>query len=194
MARGRFGGLILMWDTSLFVKIDLSCDDNFIIVQGKWNHMDDIFFLVNVYGPQKSTAKSLLWHRLHDFISNNHGRYIIYGDFNKVHIEAERCGSIFSHSDAQSFNSFIDRSDLIEIPMSGRLYTWMNKTGSKLCKLDRFLLSVNVISVCPDLKATVLDKLWSDHNPILLHVDKTDFGPIPFKLIILGFSVRALML
>ncbi|PWA68373.1 RNA-directed DNA polymerase, eukaryota [Artemisia annua] len=58
----------------------------------------------------------------------------------------------------------------------------MNKAGSKLSKLDRFLLSEDVITACPDLKATVLDRLWSDHNPILLHVDKTDFGPIPFKL------------
>ncbi|GJV79048.1 hypothetical protein Tco_1514918 [Tanacetum coccineum] len=27
-----------------------------------------------------------------------------------------------------------------------------------------------------------LDRLWSDHNPILLHVTKEDFGPSPFKL------------
>ncbi|GKC44782.1 RNA-directed DNA polymerase, eukaryota, reverse transcriptase zinc-binding domain protein [Tanacetum coccineum] len=26
---------------------------------------------------------------------------------------------------------------------------------------------------------TALDRLWSDHNPILLHIDKTDFGPTP---------------
>ncbi|PWA98066.1 RNA-directed DNA polymerase, eukaryota, Reverse transcriptase zinc-binding domain protein [Artemisia annua] len=182
MARGRSGGLITMWDTSLFIKSNLWCDDNFIVVQGKWTHLDDTFFMVNVYGPQDSTAKSLLWQRLHNFMSNNHGRYLICGDFNEVRTESERCGSIFSHSDAQAFNSFIDRSGLSEIPMGGRLYTWMNKAGSKLSKLDRFLLSEDIITACPDLKATVLDRLWSDHNPILLHVDKTDFGPIPFKL------------
>ncbi|GKC89324.1 hypothetical protein Tco_1149973, partial [Tanacetum coccineum] len=31
-------------------------------------------------------------------------------------------------------------------------------------------------------KLSKLDRLWSDHNPILLHIDKTDFGPTPFKL------------
>ncbi|GJT75676.1 hypothetical protein Tco_1042401 [Tanacetum coccineum] len=30
--------------------------------------------------------------------------------------------------------------------------------------------------------AIVLDRLWSDHNLILLHADKTDFGPNPFKV------------
>ncbi|GJW00333.1 RNA-directed DNA polymerase, eukaryota, reverse transcriptase zinc-binding domain protein [Tanacetum coccineum] len=149
--------------------------------KSKWSHLDDTFFMVNVYGPQDSTTKSLLWQRLHEFISINHGSYIICGDFNEVSLETERCGSIFSHFDAQAFNSFIDRSSLTEIPMGGRLYIWMNKAGSKLSKLDRFLLSDDVVTACPDLKAIILDRLWSDHNPILLHVDKTDFGPIPFK-------------
>ncbi|GKD77254.1 putative RNA-directed DNA polymerase, eukaryota, reverse transcriptase zinc-binding domain protein [Tanacetum coccineum] len=181
MSRGHSGGLISMWDTSLFVKSNLWCDDNFIIVQGKWYHSDVIFYMVNVYGPQDSSAKSSLWQRLHEFISNNQGSYVICGDFNEVCIESERCGSIFSHSEAQAFNSFIDNSGLSDIPMGGRLYTWMNKAGSKLSKLDRFLLSHDVTTICPDLKAIVLDRLWSDHNPILLHIDKTDFGPIPFK-------------
>ncbi|GKD13249.1 RNA-directed DNA polymerase, eukaryota, reverse transcriptase zinc-binding domain protein, partial [Tanacetum coccineum] len=84
-----------------------------------------------------------------------------------LRIESERCGSIFSHSEAHAFDSFIDSSGLSEIPMGGRLYTGMNKTGSKLSKLDRFLLSHDVTTACPDLKAIVLDILWSDHNPIL---------------------------
>ncbi|GKC14972.1 putative RNA-directed DNA polymerase, eukaryota, reverse transcriptase zinc-binding domain protein, partial [Tanacetum coccineum] len=68
---------------------------------------------------------------------------------------------------------------LIEIPIGGRLFTWMNKAGTKLSKLDRFLMSEDVLVTNPDLKAIVLDRLWSDHNPILLHADKTDFEPIP---------------
>ncbi|GKE34704.1 hypothetical protein Tco_1454026, partial [Tanacetum coccineum] len=28
---------------------------------------------------------------------------------------------------------------------------------------------------------TVLDWVWSDHNPVMLHVSKVDYGPIPFK-------------
>ncbi|GKF47580.1 RNA-directed DNA polymerase, eukaryota, reverse transcriptase zinc-binding domain protein [Tanacetum coccineum] len=66
--------------------------------------------------------------------------------------------------------------------MGGRLFTWMNKASTKLSKLDRFLMSENVLVTNPDLKAIVLDRLWSDHNPILLHADKTDFGPIPYRL------------
>ena len=32
------------------------------------------------------------------------------------------------------------------------------------------------------MRVTALDRLWSDHNPILLHCNKADFGPAPFKI------------
>ncbi|GJT49914.1 hypothetical protein Tco_0976071 [Tanacetum coccineum] len=58
----------------------------------------------------------------------------------------------------------------------------MNKAGTKLSKLDRFLISEDVTIWLPDVRITAIDRLWSDHNPILLHIDKTDFGLTPFKL------------
>ncbi|GJX85558.1 RNA-directed DNA polymerase, eukaryota, reverse transcriptase zinc-binding domain protein [Tanacetum coccineum] len=58
----------------------------------------------------------------------------------------------------------------------------MKKQCTKLSKLDRFLISEDVTIRLPDVRITALDRLWSDHNPILLHIDKTDFGPTPFKL------------
>nr|GEU58908.1 RNA-directed DNA polymerase, eukaryota [Tanacetum cinerariifolium] len=109
-------------------------------------------------------------------------KFIICGDLNKVRTDYECFGSTFSNFKAQIFNSFIDAAGLIEIPMGGRLFTWMNKPGTKLSKLDRLLMSEDVLVTNPDLKAISLDRLWSDHNPILLHADKSDFGPIPFKL------------
>ncbi|GJQ98498.1 putative RNA-directed DNA polymerase [Tanacetum coccineum] len=71
---------------------------------------------------------------------------------------------------------------LVDLPIGGRSFTWMNKAGTKLSKLDRFLISEDVTIRLPDVRITALDRLWSDHNPILLHIDKTDFGPTPFKL------------
>ncbi|GJT91196.1 hypothetical protein Tco_1080041, partial [Tanacetum coccineum] len=39
-----------------------------------------------------------------------------------------------------------------------------------------------VAEALPDVRVTVIDCLWSDHNPILLHVSKSDFGLAPFKI------------
>nr|GEY38073.1 RNA-directed DNA polymerase, eukaryota [Tanacetum cinerariifolium] len=71
---------------------------------------------------------------------------------------------------------------LIDLPLGGYLFTWMNKFGTKLSKLDRFLISEEVAEALPDVRVTSIDHLWSNHNPILLHVSKSDFGLIPFKL------------
>ncbi|GKE95332.1 RNA-directed DNA polymerase, eukaryota, reverse transcriptase zinc-binding domain protein, partial [Tanacetum coccineum] len=71
---------------------------------------------------------------------------------------------------------------LVDLPIGGRRFTWMNKAGTKLSKLDRFLISEDVIDLLLDIRIIALDRIWSDHNPILLHVNKIDFGPSPFKL------------
>ncbi|GKC92503.1 hypothetical protein Tco_1157945 [Tanacetum coccineum] len=57
----------------------------------------------------------------------------------------------------------------------------MNKAGTKLSKLDRFLVTEDVLDSTPDIRITALDRLCFDHTPILLHVSKSDFGPTPFK-------------
>ncbi|GJS89535.1 RNA-directed DNA polymerase, eukaryota, reverse transcriptase zinc-binding domain protein [Tanacetum coccineum] len=83
--------------------------------------------------------------------------------------DVERFRSSFSNSDAVIFNLFIQDVGLIDLPMGGRMYTWMNKTGSKLSKLDCFLISDGVLLAHSYMQVTVLDRVWSDHIPILLH-------------------------
>nr|GFB13493.1 RNA-directed DNA polymerase, eukaryota [Tanacetum cinerariifolium] len=75
-----------------------------------------------------------------------------------------------------------DKANLIDLPIGGHHFTWMNKAGKKLSKLDRFLISEGVMEDIPDIKVTAIERLWSDHSPILLHSKKADFGPSPFKL------------
>ncbi|GJS20917.1 RNA-directed DNA polymerase, eukaryota, reverse transcriptase zinc-binding domain protein [Tanacetum coccineum] len=108
-------------------------------------------------------------------------RVILFSDLNEVRSELERFGSTFSCGDAAIFNYFIHESILINLPMGGRHFTWLNKVRSKMSKLDSFLISDDVLHSNTDLKVVALDRLWSDHNPILLLCKKNDFGPIPFK-------------
>nr|GEU74338.1 transposon TX1 uncharacterized [Tanacetum cinerariifolium] len=64
---------------------------------------------------------------LRDFILSHHGKVILFGDLNEVRNDSERFGSIFSSGDAAIFNDFIQESGLIDLPMGGRSFTWMNK-------------------------------------------------------------------
>ncbi|GJZ51574.1 RNA-directed DNA polymerase, eukaryota, reverse transcriptase zinc-binding domain protein [Tanacetum coccineum] len=182
MARGRSGGLISMWDLNTFIKEAIWCDESYIIVKGKWKNLVGDYFMKNIYGPQDSSDKSSLWNRIADFMHHHNGKFILFGDMNVVRNENERFGSIFSQIKADHFNSFIDHTGLIDLLIGGRLYTWMNKVGTKLSKLDRFLILDEVLEILPDICITALDRLRSDHTPILFHILKYDFGPIPFKL------------
>nr|GEV77987.1 RNA-directed DNA polymerase, eukaryota, reverse transcriptase zinc-binding domain protein [Tanacetum cinerariifolium] len=181
LARGISGGIISIWDPAMFIKSNIWYDDHYLIVEGKWTNSDDTFFMINVYGPHDSQVKVLLWNTLRTFIMNHSGKYLLFGDLNEVRNESERFGSLFSRPDAECFNSFIDETNLVEVTMGGRRYTWMNKSGTKMSKLVRFLMSNDILNEIPDLKATVLERGKSDHNHILLHVEKTDYGPYPFK-------------
>ncbi|GJV11386.1 RNA-directed DNA polymerase, eukaryota, reverse transcriptase zinc-binding domain protein [Tanacetum coccineum] len=46
---------------------------------------------------------------------------------------------------------------------------------------DQMEFREEVDEALPDVRVTAIDHLWSDHNLILLHVSKFDFGPTPFK-------------
>ncbi|GJZ60857.1 putative reverse transcriptase domain-containing protein [Tanacetum coccineum] len=84
--------------------------------------------------------------------------------------------------DVDNFPSFIDNFGLIDLPLGGHFFTWMNKAGTKLSELDQFLISQEVVDALHDVRVTAIYRLWSDHNLILLHVSKSGFGPTPFKL------------
>lgn len=53
--------------------------------------------------------------------------------------------------------------------------------GLKLSKLDRFLVSHDLLEIYSDLIVVDLDRYFADHCPILLKTTKLDFGPTPFR-------------
>nr|GEZ34035.1 ribonuclease H-like domain-containing protein [Tanacetum cinerariifolium] len=93
-------------------------------------------FMVNIYGPQDPPAKATLWSSLLYFSQHHQGRYVLFGDLNEVRDEHERLGMNFSKSEAQVFNKFVVDSGLLEMVMGGKSFTWMNKLGTKMSKLD----------------------------------------------------------
>nr|GEY34415.1 RNA-directed DNA polymerase, eukaryota [Tanacetum cinerariifolium] len=93
----------------------------------------------------------------------------------------QRFGSNFNEHGAHLFNSFISDSGLVEVPLGGCHFTWSFKTAKKMSKLDRFLVSKNLLVSCPHLTAVTLERYLSDHRPILLREYQYDYGPTPFR-------------
>ncbi|GJZ86448.1 cytochrome P450 [Tanacetum coccineum] len=155
--------------------------DGFIAVKGIWISIDSPCLLIVVYAPQCIQKKKILWATLHNIITVNDCLTITLGDFNEVRNALERSGSVFHHRGAINFNDFISSSGLSDLPLGGLRYTRMDKLGSKLSKLDRFLVSPHVLDKWPSAHAISLVREYSDHSPILFQATTDDYGPIPFR-------------
>ena len=106
-SNGRSGGLVSILDPKVFSKTKEFQLENFLIVEGNWIATHTHCFMINVYAPQEDRKKETLWNNILDFMNNNLGHYIIFGDFNVVRYATERIGTVFNPSSANVFNQFI---------------------------------------------------------------------------------------
>ncbi|GKV31782.1 hypothetical protein SLEP1_g40447 [Rubroshorea leprosula] len=82
----------------------------------------------------------------------------------------------------REFDDFVHSSELIDLPLVGRKYTWYSSNGQSMSRLDRFLLSEEWMAKWSNVKQWGMKRSISDHCPILLKNEQVDWGPKPFKL------------
>ncbi|KAJ9548105.1 hypothetical protein OSB04_020648 [Centaurea solstitialis] len=181
-ARGKSGGIILTWNPTFFQKMFCIKGDYFLVVWGNWTGKDTLCGFINVYAPHSASKKKELWSKLLDVITTHKEvAWVIFGDFNEVRRPEERKGTVFTYSGAKAFNEFIHNGGLSEIRSGGRNFTRYSKDGSKLSKLDRFLVTNNFAGLWPNCFVNILPRGLSDHCPLLLDSAVADFGPSYFK-------------
>nr|GEY01566.1 RNA-directed DNA polymerase, eukaryota [Tanacetum cinerariifolium] len=151
-AVGNSGGILCVWEATLFKKDYATISDNLVAIYGTW---------------LPSNSKN--------------GEVVVLGDFNEVWNIDERHGSCFNPTSARVFDQFISASGLVNVKMEGYTFTWSHPSGSKMNKLDRFLVSKGIFSIFPSITAVCLDRHLSDHHPIILYEVQVDFGPIPVQ-------------
>ncbi|GKB93871.1 RNA-directed DNA polymerase, eukaryota, partial [Tanacetum coccineum] len=187
---GCSGGIVCVWDPTMFVKDHVSKSNYFITLMGTWTPTSSKLLIISVYAPQELFEKRELWEYLHCIINRWDGETVIMGDFNEVRSERERFGSIVNQQGSAAFNNFISSTGLIDLPLDGYAFTWSHKSASKMSKLDRFLLSEGLMELFPQLSAICLDKNLSDHRPILLRELTVDYGPSPFRFFHSWFTME----
>ncbi|GMI87151.1 hypothetical protein HRI_002384400 [Hibiscus trionum] len=111
------------------------------------------------------------------------GSWVVAGDFNTIRSHEEKVGFSFNKSSMRALDFFIDSNGLIDIPLSGAMFTWSNfRESATQCRLDRLLVSSDILQLLPNMKKEALPKSISDHNPILAKVGKFESGPRPFNI------------
>ncbi|GKE87004.1 RNA-directed DNA polymerase, eukaryota, partial [Tanacetum coccineum] len=94
---GNLGGILCIWDPSMFRKINSTISDSFVMIQGEWVPNGKKIIIISVYAPQELCEKKMLWDYLILVLNNWNSEVVITGDFNEeVHMQEERRGSIFN--------------------------------------------------------------------------------------------------
>ena len=157
-ARGLLGGIICLWNSLVFRKSHIVFNDNYVVIDGLWIPNNVQVRWIVVYAPQNLSGKITLWSALSNLIRNWDDIVVTMGDFNEVRDESERYGSVFCDRQARFFNEFIVDNSLIDMAFGGYTFTWTNKWGTKMSKLDRFWVSENFYEVFPHAIGLVLEK------------------------------------
>ncbi|XP_022042270.1 uncharacterized protein LOC110944934 [Helianthus annuus] len=180
-SHGRSGGLACLWCPSMFRCVNSIKHMNFIVVSGIMVHTGTRINMLNIYAPNEAGGRRSLWLELLAIRNSIQGLWILMGDFNEVRNESERMNSEFFESNAEAFNHFILSAGLVEYNMGGGRFTYISDNGDKLSKLDRYLVCLGVMERWPSASVLALERVASDHRPIILSMIQSDFGHIPFR-------------
>ncbi|KAK3198237.1 hypothetical protein Dsin_021652 [Dipteronia sinensis] len=111
------------------------------------------------------------------------GAWCMGGDFNAVLNPSERRSGECYMGSIRSFNEFVVKSKVIDIPMQSSLFTWSNnRERVSWARLDRFLLSPIILFCYLNLMQKCLPISISDHNAIVIVKPTVDWGPTPFQI------------
>nr|GEU93940.1 RNA-directed DNA polymerase, eukaryota [Tanacetum cinerariifolium] len=165
------GGILCVWEANVFKKDYATISDNFVAIYGTWLPSNSKILFVAIYAPQQASCKRVLWKYVSTLIGRWNGETIILGDFNEVRSIDKRRGSCFNPSSARVFDHFRSSSGLVDVKLEGYTFTWSHPSGSKMSKLDRFLVSEGIFFIFPFITALCLDCHLLNHRPILLRED-----------------------
>ncbi|CAL5415768.1 unnamed protein product [Camellia sinensis] len=181
-SEGLAGGLLCIWDPSLFQLKDCCSNRRFVLLSGTLLKSFDCVIL-NVYAPNDVNGRGMLWDTLIKLKSDFPNPWCLGGDFNEIRFIGERGGCSGREKGMKELNAFIDKCELNDIPLLGRKYTWCNaQEGEKWSRIDRVLLNPEWLQRF-NFKLWGLPRTCSDHCPLLLMEDERDWGPRPFRFI-----------
>jgi hypothetical protein len=155
-----------------------------IWLEGEWGGEKKRVNFLNVYAPCDTRRKQVLWAELKNVIlAKKEERWCVLGDFNAIREESERRGANnnIRREEVVGFDEFITDTELIDLPLHGRRFTWSRGDGSCMSRIDRILISESWIRDWPTSKQWGLDKELSDHCPIMLCESTQNWGPKPFR-------------
>jgi len=131
------GGVLIAWKDSSCQAIASRVDTYSASVLFSEQEGRNWWF-TGVYGPQDDDEKILFLQELRNIRALCNGPWLVAGDFNLIYQAADKNNTNLDRAMMGRFRRFLDDTDLKEIPLLGRKYTWSNERRSPtLVRLDR---------------------------------------------------------
>ncbi|KAL4385826.1 hypothetical protein GQ457_15G003020 [Hibiscus cannabinus] len=157
-ANGFSGGIWLLWKHSVTVETSRE------------------FCVSFVYASPNKSKRSSLWAQLEALRPSGDVAWLLGGDFNAIASSSERMGgSARRDGISVDFNDFLQRAGLNDLGFHGARYTW--KRGTLHQRLDRCLGSDAWWWLWPQSHVLHLNRVGSDHRPLLLETDPAAHSP-----------------
>jgi hypothetical protein len=132
-----------------------------------------------VYALNVGNLKNELWKYLVTFRDSVSKPWCLTGDFNETLFPSDRKGGSQITSSMTRFKNCIDCCALIELTLNGRKFTWSR--GNAASRIDRIFLLGDWLQAFPSSTLFGLSKYSSNHRPLHLLLDSTNWGPKPFR-------------
>lgn len=103
------------------------------------------------------------------------GPWAICGDFNIVRFPTEKRNCRRRSTAMVEFSNFIEDMSLIDLQLEGGIYTWYKgDTHTTASRIDRILISEEWDDCFSNIKQFALQRVTSDHVPIVLQCGNWD--------------------
>ncbi|XP_058783070.1 uncharacterized protein LOC131657719 [Vicia villosa] len=172
-AEGASGGIIIMWRKYFFKIISNFRGEGFL---GICVEKEDIMiYFFNIYASSDHNVRLRSWRRLMEIKRKSSAEsWCIGGDFNMITSLDERIGISKKNyrKEIEDFKEFIEEMELVDPPTIGGKFTWSNRSGRAMSRLDRFILSNNFIVDWKVESQTIGERDISDQAPIWIKDNK----------------------
>lgn len=132
---------------------------------------DEIWSLTAVYGPVDTHLQEGFLDELRAVRAAYQGPLLVCGDFNLIYQAADKSNDRLNRRSMRRFRRALDDTQLQELYLHGRLYTWSNeRSRPTLERIDRAFGSVEWLERYPNHHLRCLSSDCSDHAPLLLQL------------------------
>ncbi|XP_058754723.1 uncharacterized protein LOC131627880 [Vicia villosa] len=129
-------------------------------------------------------GKRILWNQLLEWkYKFPKGEWIIGGDFNAIKVGVERVRRVRANRlEMEEFSRVIELLEVVDLPVVGNKFTWINSNGKLKSRIDRILLSEGIINLWKIVAQVTGNRDISDHRPVWIKACNKYWGAKPFKV------------